>query len=469
LSLVLLLNPSPSSAEEGATISREELRRIIREEISNAIPEQKSDREENLPDESLSTIERVVREEIDKQAKAPSPVNESESEESPFELKWGGYGDIRYSYYDYPEDINQPEGSRSDSRGTFDLTRFVLKLEGEYEPAELGFEAEIEFEHGGTGSSLELEFEEFGEFESEVENGGEVILEEFYLKKKFGDWKAKVGRFYVAVGTLSYFYTPLDYLGTARPESEITMLPAVWDEIGFHLERNFDWMKLTFQVVNGLDSSGFSSSRWVSTGHQERFEVNRAEDLAYVLRLDLMPTENVTVGGSAYWAPSTSGNRPRDDLDVDGELLILSAHADYRYGAFMGRSFVSWGNLDDAAEISERNSRLSNNLQVPRTPVADQAIAMWTEVGFDLADFVLESAGTHQLIPFFRFDYYDTMLETSEGVFDNPRFERTAYTAGLAYRYRGMLTAKVDFTHREFDASDVDSQELARLSFGFIY
>ena len=193
----------------------------------------------------------------------------AENEDPLFKLRWSGYGDIRFSFYDYDENVlTNPEGSRSDSRAAFDLTRFVLNLEGEYEPAELEFEAEIEFEHGGTGSALELEFEEFGEFDNDVENGGEVILEELYLKKEFDEgFSVKVGRFYLGVGLLSASHTPLDYLATSRPEAEVTMIPAVWDEVGISLAKEFEWGAVTFQIVNGLDSSGFSSSRWIASGH----------------------------------------------------------------------------------------------------------------------------------------------------------------------------------------------------------
>ena len=35
---------------------------------------------------------------------------------------------------------------------------------------------EIEFEHGGTESAIEIENEEGGEYEAEIERGGEVAL-----------------------------------------------------------------------------------------------------------------------------------------------------------------------------------------------------------------------------------------------------------------------------------------------------
>ncbi len=455
-------------------MQREVIREIVREELKQLLAEKSSPalRQPSTTKKASDEREKILSEVQAELAALKEEKKEEDEEESLFDLEISGYGDIRYSFYDYNENVlTNPEGSRSKSKSAFDLTRFVVEIEGEYEPAELGFEAEIEFEHGGTGSALELEFEEFGEFESEVENGGEVIVEELYLKKKFGDgYKVKVGRFYVGVGLLPDFYTPLDYLGTSRPEAEITVLPAVWDEIGIALEKTLDWGKLTLQVVNGLDSSAFSSARWVASGHQERFEVNRAEDLAYVARLDTRPWgEDFLLGGSVYWAPSTTKNRPTDDLDVDGGLLIVSGHSDYRWRNFRGKTFFMWGSLDDAAEISERNGRPSNNLQVARTPVGDEALGAWTELGYDLVPLFSDIDDAHRIEPFFRVDYYDTMLETSEGIFDNPRFERFVYTAGVAYTFMDAVAAKLDWSMREFEASDVDTQNTVRASFGFVY
>ena len=42
--------------------------------------------------------------------------------------------------------------------------------------------SEIEFEYGGTGAAREVEwYEENGEYETEIEKGGEVALEQFHI------------------------------------------------------------------------------------------------------------------------------------------------------------------------------------------------------------------------------------------------------------------------------------------------
>lgn len=392
-------------------------------------------------------------------------------EDSPFELNWSGYADILFSWFDHGPNQNRPGGTESDSRLELDLARFILELEGEM-PAGLGFEAEIEFEHGGTGAAFEIEYEEFGEFEQEVEQGGEVFIEELYLRKNFGDWgKLKVGRFYIGYGLLSQLYKPSGYLAAKRPESETMIIPAVWDEIGigfnYYLNDNLD---LTFQVVNGLDSTGFSSLNWVREGHQGKFETIRADGLAFVGRADYKFTDiGLTVGSSVYYGMNTNANRPKDDLEeVDSPLLLLDAHFVLRHDRWYGSGVVMWGKLWNAEDISVRNSRLSNNLDVPRTPVSDKALAVWGELGYDISPY-MGLGPWNTLRPFLRVDYYDSMFNPDEFLFDNPRFERLVLTSGLSYSFAESVFVKLDYAYRRVGDSTLNNEGAANLTFGWIY
>jgi hypothetical protein len=392
-------------------------------------------------------------------------------EEGPFKLTWEGYADILFSWYNYGPDQTRPGGSGSDNRLEFDLTRFVLELEGEMF-AGLGFEAEIEFEHGGTGSAFEVEYEEFGEYEQEVEKGGEVYVEELYLYKKFSDWgKLEAGRFYLAFGLMSFLSKPTDYLAARRPESETNVIPAVWDEMGASFEYyvNDNW-DLTFQVVNGLDSTGFGSLNWITEGHQGKFETIKATGLALVGRVDFkLPNYGLLVGTSAYYGIDTSANRPKDDLpDVDAPLLLLDAHAIFEHGRWRGSGDVIWGHLWDAEEVSERNKRLSNNLDVPRTAVSDNAFSSWGEIGYNINTYVgLDHL--HRLEPFVRVDYYDTFFNPRDTLFDNPRYERTVFTGGLSYTFVNSIFVKIDYAYRMLGSSDFNSESGIDLAFGWVY
>lgn len=403
-------------------------------------------------------------------AGAPARAEHAPAEGSKqgFELELHGYGEIHFNRYDYGPDQTQVHGSEKDPRLELDTTRFVMKLEGEL-PGDVEFEAEIELEHGGTGAAMELEYEEFGEYETEVGRGGEVVLEELYLKKSFGDWlSVKAGRFYVAVGMLSFYYRPTDYLGLARPESETTVLPAVWDEIGISSTAKLGPVELHAQVVNGLDSTGFSSQYWIASGQQRRFELTRAEDLALVGRVDFVGVPGLLLGGSAYWG-GTTGNRPKPDMkDVSAPVLILDAHAALDVEPFRARGCLLWGHLENAKAISEKNSRLSNNLDVLRTPVADEALAAWVELGVDAAP-AFGIADRHRIEPFVRVEHYDTMFRAGEGRFDNPRFERLIYASGVSYTYRDAVVAKLGTSHRRLGSSQLNSENTIGLALGFVY
>ncbi len=400
-------------------------------------------------------------------------------------LNVGGYGDLQFAYYNYGENQNREGGSQKDSRLTFDTTRLVLELEGGLPDYGLEAEMEVEFEHGGTGVAMELEYEEFGEYEQEVEKGGEVLVEEFYLKKEFGKrFSLQAGRFYVAVGTLSAWYRPTDYLGTLRAEAETLIIPNTWDEMGLQAQAKLEGLTLTAQVVNGLDSTAFSSQHWVALGHQHRFELNRATDLAAVLRADVTRFPGFVFGASGYYGDTTR-NRPKPDLVqaceaandrevapcgyVSAPLLLLDAHLSVDRGRWRAKAMAMWGYLQNADDISARNARLSTLLNVLRTPVAEHALAIWGELGFNVAP-SLGLGDAHRLEPFVRFDYADSMFHPRTELFDNPRFARSIYTVGTAYTLAGVAFAKLDFSHRRLgDSSRFRPENTVRVSTGFSY
>lgn len=402
---------------------------------------------------------------------------------SPFDLAFSGYGELLFAFHGFGPNQNREGGAQRDARLVFDTTRLVTKLKGRM-PLGLEFGAEVEFEHGGTGAELELAYEEFGEFEQEVSHGGEVLVEELYLRKRFGEHLSlTLGRFYVAVGTLPRGHRPTDYLAAGRPEAETSVLPSLWHEMGLQLRAEFERWRLTAQVVNGLDSTGFGSQNWIASGHQTRFELVRASDLAGVGRIDFLPARDVEVGVSAYYG-GTSRNRPKPDLVkecddpdpdevascgyVDAPLLLVDLHSTFRAGPLRGTALLLWGRLENAETITQRNSRLSNALEAPRTPVAEEALAAWAELGYDVAP-LLGLGNPHALEPFVRFDYYDTMFDVPAGTFDNPRFERKVLTAGLACTLDDAVALKLDGVHRWFGSSELRPETSVRLGAGFVF
>lgn len=397
-----------------------------------------------------------------------------------------GYGDMQASYLDYGQDRNLSHGAQQDSRVIFDATRFTAKIEGFFLPHDIEFEAEVEFEHGGTGTAMDIEYEESGEYEHEIAKGGEVQLEEFYLKKLLNEhYSLAAGRILVGVGLLSAYSLPTDYLGVQRSETESVLLPGVWTEMGLGLDGDYEDFQFKLQVVNGLDSSGFSSHGWVATGHQGKFEQVSATDPAAVVRLDLKYFPGYVLGVSAYYG-DTSANRPiaadmRRDCNrqapneaapcgyVKAPVTIADVHVVAHLEKLRGSAAGIWGRLENASLVTQRNGILNKpSLGVVGTPVGSEALGAWSEIGYDVGAAVGTARGA-QLTPFARYEYYDTMHKTAPGIVKNPRFERRVVSLGLSYVVDGALFAKLDFGRRSYGSADFRPENAVNIGAGFIY
>ena len=382
------------------------------------------------------------------------------AESTPFSVS--GYGVINYAHYDWDMD--------PDRRAAVDVERLVVAPKYRINDY-IRLEAEIEFEHGGTGSTMEFDkFEEFGEFETEIEKGGEVIVEKlaavFSFKPSFN---LKVGHIIVPVGLVAKRHRPQHYFTTTRPEAEAHIIPTIWHETGVEVFGALGNLNYQAQVINGLDSTGFSSRHWIVPGHQLRFETANAEAPAFVGRLDYVFNENATIGISGYFG-DTAANRPKPDVDFDAYVGIASFHGFYEMNSVKIRGLLLWGTLQNAEELSRVNRSLSNNLNVKRTPIGSSALGFYLELGYDVLSFIRETeTSSQQLDVFARLDYYDTMARVESTRFDNPRWERTAWTFGLNYHVHPKLVFKGHYSLRRLAQDELNQENTFSLGLGFQY
>ena len=204
----------------------------------------------------------------------------------------GGYGEAVASFKDYG--INRyygnPNGNTRDHRNTIYIPRFVLAMDYKFTPKWI-LSAEIEFEAGGTGSAMELENSENGEYETEMEKGGEVALEQFHITRLIHPaFNVRAGHMIVPVGLTNAHHEPINFFGTVRPEGETTILPSTWHETGIEffgtLGKGYATFDYQVLVVAGLNANGFDRNTWVASGKQGLFEEDNFNSPGYVLRVD---------------------------------------------------------------------------------------------------------------------------------------------------------------------------------------
>lgn len=375
------------------------------------------------------------------------------------------YGTMNYQNFDWQ--------TFPGKRSAIDLERFVLEPSYRLSP-KVSLRAEIEFEHGGTGASVEFDrFEEFGEFEYEIEKGGEILLEQLNVDWKIRDWiHLKVGHFEVPIGLMPYRDEPNEYFTTTISEMESSMLPVNWNENGITAFGNFGkgkhWHYNT-GIINGLDNSAFSSAGWVQRGSQKRFETTNAENIAFVGRFDYTSGKENRIGLSGFIGNST-GNRPKPDLNTAAWVGIVDVHFIWEKGPFEAAGMLMYGTLSNSEAVSNANRNLSNNLNVKRTPVGAAALGAFMELGLEVFDLVSARAGKHpdaELYLFGRYDYYDSMYRTQGEIFNNPRWERSTWTGGLNYDINQYVRLKAQYAVRKLGIPNSNKERTLSLGLGF--
>lgn len=368
------------------------------------------------------------------------------------------YGAISYHVFDWQI---WPE-----KRDEVDFERAVLDATYHFAPR-FSLNSELEIEHGGTGITVEFDrFEEFGEFEYEVEKGGEIRFEKFNIQYDFSKKnRLQAGYVKVPFGLLNFRDEPDEYPTITLPVMENTLMPIGWAEFGLLFHGNFDKIHYYLAAVNALDGSAFNSANFIKHGNQRRFETVNANDWAAVGRLDYEFGYEKSIGISGYFG-NTRNNRPKPDLQVDAFLSMADFHAVYEIEPFEFCGQFFFGHLQNSEAVSTANRNLSNNLNVKRTPVAKTAVGYSAELAFELFD-VLKKHPNGELNLFARYDYFDSMATTEGQVFNNPRWARAVYSGGVVYQPVPQIVLKSQFTAEKLGISTNAWQRSFSVGIGF--
>lgn len=389
----------------------------------------------------------------------------------------GGYGEMAASYMDY--DLNRfgPNGSNKKDRGTISIPRFVLAFDYKFTPSWI-LSAEIEFEYGGTGTAREIEwFEENGEYETEIERGGEVALEQFHITKLIHQaFNIRAGHLIVPIGLTNAHHEPINFFGVYRPEGETSILPSTWHENGISVFGQFGAFDYTAMMVAGLDANGFNNINWIANGKQGAFEIDNFTSPAFVGRLDYHGVKGLRIGGSIYYngKPTRNSSKPSKNLNqttgkwVDAPVTIFTADVQYKStnNNLIARTNIVYGNLNESDELSAINKRLSSSSGYPHTVVAKNAVSYAGEVGYNIGSFFNQKAS--RIYPFVRYEYYNPMEKTRKTITADKRLQTSAWTAGLNYFALPNLVVKADYTNRSIGGGKYNSENQVSVGLAYI-
>ena len=350
-------------------------------------------------------------------AESASETVKTEKKKSRFTI--GGYGEAVYSRNFYSDNYlryDSPQDYKDDKHGRFDLPHVVLMLGYDFGKGwSMGME--IEFEHGGTESAVEIEEHEGGEYETEVERGGEVALEQFWIQKSFcPEFNIKLGHMVIPVGATNAHHLPTEFFGVYRPEGENTIMPCTWHETGLSIwGRAGDW-RYEAMLLPGLDSDRFNDKEWIKGGAGSPYEFKIANAMAGAVRVDNYSVKGLRLSVSGY-AGNTFSNTLKKATNaiydnVKGTVLIGSFDFHYNDHNWVARGNFDYGHLSDAALITRYNQSFSN------------------EFGW-LGKKQQEKGRKFYL--FGRYEYYDSMYKTEDAVTDYEEYGRQRIAFGVNY------------------------------------
>lgn len=368
----------------------------------------------------------------------------------------GGYGEAVYSRNFYSDSYlryNSEEAAKNrknEKHGRFDLPHVVLFIGYDFGKGwTMG--SEIEFEHGGTESAVEVEEEEGGEYESEIERGGEVALEQFWIQKSFcPEFNIKLGHIIVPVGATNQHHMPTEFFGVYRPEGENTLLPCTWHETGISLwGRAGDW-RYEALLISGLDSERFGRKGWIHDGSASPYEFKIANSMAGAFRVDNFSVPGLRLSLSGYVGNSFRNTlrTPNTSYDnVKGTVTIGAFDFMLNRSNWIARGHFDYGHLSDSREITAFNKGFNANSPSPKQSVASDALAAGIEIGYNVFSQIDNLNKKEQkLYIFSRYDYYDSMYKTEKGVDKFEYCGRHRIAAGLNYYPMKEIVLKGEYS-----------------------
>lgn len=330
-------------------------------------------------------------------------------------LTIGGYGQIDY---------NQLLDNNSLSNGGLDVHRLVLMFGYKFNKR-TQFITEVEFEHVK-----------------------EVYVEQAFLQYEILPWlKLRGGLMLIPMGIINEYHEPSTFNGVERPNLDKYIVPTTWREIGAGFTGTFPSAALSYQVyvVNGFNGFGegpnLSGANGFRKGRQKGAEsIIHSPNLTFKVNYFGLP--GLQLGLSGYTGLTQSslydGLERSDefalaqaDSSVVG-LSMLGVDARYQLG---GLQLRAQGNLGLVSNSTSYNEFTGSDL--------GSSIGGWyLELSYDILNGIekYESA----LIPFVRYEQYNTHVSTEDPLPQNPGYQRSDLSIGLGWKLAAGAMLKTD-------------------------
>ncbi len=332
----------------------------------------------------------------------------------------GGYGEVHF---------NQPLNKDQRDLGTVDVHRLVMFL-GYNFSKNTSFVSEIEFEHAK-----------------------ELWVEQAFLQHKLSKHiNFRAGLMLVPMGIVNEYHEPTTFNGVERPTIDSRFAISTWREIGAGFSGNILPASLKYQLyvmngLNGYDTKGtFTGAAGLREGRQKGAKAyTHSPSLSG--KIEYYGVKSLNVGVSVYSGQSQSRlfNKLHNDSTnlinrADSSIVGISmfgADARYKLGGLELRGqfyYTSFANTLEYNKFTTVNGK--------RNDLGQSMIGYYVEAGYNVLRHCNKT--TQELIPFVRYEFYNTHNSVDEATVQNIAYENVMITTGLTFKLHKNAVIKTD-------------------------
>ncbi len=341
-------------------------------------------------------------------------------------LSIGGYAQI---------DFNQPVVDGSRQNANLDVHRLVLLFAYRF-GEKTNFVTEIELEHVK-----------------------EVYVEQAFLNHEFLPWlNLRAGLMLVPMGIINEYHEPPTFNGVERPNLDSKIVPSTWREIGFGFAGRLDNAAIKYQLYvmngfNGYNGAGtFRGSDGFRKGRQKGAESFMSSPTV-ATKVEYYGIPGLRLGLSGYAGRSQSVLY--DGLDTNDQFAIAQADssvvgismlgidARYRNGGFEARGQFNVSGITNSADYNDFTG----------SDLGSSMLGWYLEAGYNLLH---GNQNEQRLVPFIRYEKYNTHAKTEGNLAANKTFDRTDITLGAGWWLNSGAVLKADYQFFS-DAADGSS------------
>lgn len=348
-------------------------------------------------------------------------------------FRFGGYGDVHANF-------------EENGKSVFDIHRLVMYVG--YDIADwIVLSSEVELEHAYVTDG----------------SGGEISIEQLYADLLFADgFNVRMGRMLAPLGIINQNHEPTLFLGVERPSVDKYIIPTTWSLDGAGIfGAPLNGLNYQAYVAGGLDGAQFSADEGVRGGRiKERGGLN---DPAITGRIDLFPSEeqNLRLGLSGYYGGTDNANKGGGN-GTENDFGMVSADFEYDVSRFRFRGVVALGKNSDPQNLPVD--------AVTNEQIGEEIFGWYLEGGVSVMPDAWKTGKLEEadLIPFVRYEEYDTQHKVAAGTVKNGANDRTEVTLGINLLLTHQFVLKADYQLRYSEAAS-DPNNLFNLGMGWAF